>query len=434
MNVMQAKLRPQRIRGLALLEMSIVVLAVSLMVAALLPMVTAQYKRSTAVKNANATEAAKNALVGYAMMNGGLPPPYQFTGNTDGGRATIASPLVVSSAGAAGALPFDLLGTPVSGALAIPLLYDVHPMLRRDLPFTFSVNHYAGNDLTTAGTGASLQQLCRNLNTLAAIETSVREGTAPFASASAYAAVLPRVWRDGLTANFTAPASNSTGVAAVVVRRNPYALRQYDRENNVVAATFTSGYVKAATSLRIFENPATGENDGLIYSNSTAAYAGNTNAISHNELRDALVKAGKCGTGAAVCTNNQLFVTIQNNVQVTKGGVTQGAMLQWRQPATGSYNSLAFGQVVAQCMDVFNLNPVGTAQTLALRVALDEGFFGDTDKNLAGTGGWLTGTTVLSVPSTQAMVVRCGGTYLLSGAIPTFTLTPATLTGCTASN
>jgi len=424
---MKRQASPVQVRGIAMMEVAIGVLALSLMIAGLLPMVTAQYKRSTALKNANATDVAKSALVGYAMMNGGLPPPYQFTGNADSGRATIASPVAVASAGAAGALPYDLLGTPVYGALAIPLLYDVHPMLRRDLPFTFNLNHYAGTNLDTAGTGANLQQLCRNLNTLAAIETSVRGGATTFS----YAAVLPRVWRDALTANFTTPASNSSGVAAVVARRNPYAMRQYDRENNVAAAA--NGYAKAAASLRMYENPATGENEAA--NSVTAAYAGNTSAISYNELRDALVKAGQCGSGAAMCTNNQLYVTIQNNVQVTKTtGVTQGAMLQWRQPPTLAYTSLAYGQVVSQCMDAMGLDPAGSNKTLALRVSLDEGTFGEVSQNMVGTGGWLTGTTVLSVPSTQAMVVRCGGTYALSGASPTFTLTPSTLTGCVASN
>jgi len=419
---------PLHVRGIAMLEVAIATLALSLIIGGLLPMVTALYKRSTAAKNASATEVAKSALVGYAMMNGGLPPPYQFTGNIDSGRATIASPVVLASAGAAGALPYDLLGTPIYGALAIPLLYDVHPMLRRDLPFTFNVNHYAGTNLDTAGTGASLQQLCRNLNTLAAIETSVRAGATTFT----YTAVLPRVWRDAFTANFTTPASNSTGVAAAVARRNPYALRQFDRENNVAATPSAGSYAKAVASLRIYENPATGENDAA--STLTAAYAGNASAISYNELRDALVKAGQCGSGAAACTNNQLYVTIQNNVQVTKSGVTQGAMLQWRQPASGSYTSLAYGQVISQCMDAVGLDPAGTNKTLALRASLDEGTFGEIVQNMVGTGGWLTGTTVLSVPSTQAMVVRCGGTYALSGASPTFTLTPSTLTGCAASN
>lgn len=422
---------PVQIRGIAMLEVAIAVAALSLVIAGLLPMVTAQYKRSTAAKNANATEVAKSALVGYAMMNGGLPPPYQFTGNSDLNRATIASPVVVSSAGAAGALPYDLLGTPIYGALAIPLLYDVHPMLRRDLPFTFNVNHYAGTNLETAGTGASLQQMCRNLNTLAAIETSVRAGATTFT----YAAVQPRLWKDALTANFTTPASNSTGVAAVVVRRNPYGLRQFDRENNVAATPSAGGYAKAAASLRMYENPATGEYDGLIYSATIAAYAGNTSAISYNELRDALVKAGQCISGASFCTNNQLYVTIQNNVQVTgTTGVTQGAMVQWRQPATGSYTSLAYGQVVSQCMDAVGLDPAGTNQTLALRVSLDAGTFGEIVQNMVGTGGWLTGTTVLSVPTTQTMAVRCGGTYVLTATGGVSTLTPSTLTGCIASN
>lgn len=415
-------------RGVALLEVAIGVLALSLMIAGLLPMVTAQYKRSTAIKNASATDAAKNALVGYALMNGGLPPPYQLTGNTDSGRATIASPVVVSSAGVAGALPYDLLGTPIYGALAIPLLYDVHPMLRRDLSFTFSVNHYAGSDLTTAGTGASLQQMCRNLHTLAAIETSLRAGATTFNTA----AVLPRLWRDALTVNFSTPASNATGVAAAVVRRNPYGLRQYDRENNIAATPAAGGYAKAAGSLRIYENPATGENDAV--SSSMAAYSGNTSAISYNELRDALVKAGQCSNAAATCTNNQLYVTIQNNVWVTRSGVTQGAVLQWKQPGRGSYVSLAYGQVFSSCVDAVSLNPSGTGEKLALRVAVDEGFFGETEKNLIGFGGWMADTTVLSVPTKQAVVVSCFGNYVLTGSNPTFTLTPATLTGCSASN
>ena len=431
---MKRQTSPVQVRGIAMLEVAIAVLALSLIIASLLPIVTAQYKRSTALKNANATEVAKSALVGYAMMNGGLPPPYQFTGDSDVNRATIASPVVFTDFKSAGALPYDLLGTPVSGTLAVPLLYDAHPALRRDLTYTFNVNHYVGQYLDTAGTGGNMQQLCRNLNTLAAIETSVRAATAPFANpTTAYAAVLPRVWRDGLTANFTTPASNSTGVAAVVVRRNPYALRQYDRENNV--AMLNNGYTKttAPSTLRIYENPATGENE--VRNTSMAAYAGNTSAISYNELRDALVKAGQCGSGAAMCTNNQLYVTIQNNVQVTKTtGVTQGAMLQWRQPPTLAYTSLAYGQVVSQCMDAMGLDPAGSNKTLALRVSLDEGTFGEVSQNMVGTGGWLTGTTVLTVPSTQAMVVRCGGTYALSGASPTFTLTPSTLTGCVASN
>ena len=406
----------RRQRGVAMLEVAIAVLALSLMISALLPMVTAQFKRSAAMKNASATAVAQNALVGYALMNGGLPPPYQFTGNTDAGRASIASPTEVSTAGAAGALPYDLLGTSVSGALAIPLAYDVHPMLRRDLPFTFSVSHYAGSSLTTAGTGGNMQQLCRNLNTLAAMETSVRAGTTTFSTA----AVLPRTWRDALSANFTTPASNSNAVAAVVVRRNPYALRTYDRENNVSVAAGT--YTKEAAELRIYENPASGENE--VSNSSTAAYAGNVSALSYNELRDALTKAGQCGSGPAMCTNNQLYVTIQNNVQVSDGTTTQGAMLQWRLPETGNYTSLAFGQTVSQCLDAVNLSPSGTVQKLALRAAVNAApTYASTEKVMVGTDGWLPDSDVLSVPAKQSVVVRCAGTYLTSDTVLTCTAT-----------
>lgn len=411
----------RRQRGVAMLEVAIAVLALSLMISALLPMVTAQFKRSAAVKNASATAVAQNALVGYALMNGGLPPPYQFTGNTDAGRASIASPTVVSTAGAAGALPYDLLGTSVSGALAIPLAYDVHPMLRRDLPFTFSVSHYAGSSLTTAGTGGNMQQLCRNLNTLAAMETSVRSGAGTFTTA----AVLPRTWRDALSANFTTPASNSSAVAAVVVRRNPYALRRYDRENNV--SEEAGGYAKEATELRIYENPASGENE--VGDSSTAAYAGNVSAMSYNELRDALVKAGQCGSGPAMCTSNQLYVTIQNNVQLNDGTSTQGALLQWGQAADGNtvtlYNTLAYGQSVSQCMDAVNLSPTETRQKLGLRAVVSVApSYAVTEKIMIAPAGWLTDSTALSVPTQQSVVVRCAGTYLSSDTVLT----------CTASN
>jgi hypothetical protein len=419
-----------RMRGVAMLEVAIAVLALSLMISALLPMVTAQYKRSTVMKNASATAVAQSALVGYALMNGGLPPPHQFTGDTDAGRAGIASPVVVAAAGKAGALPYDLLGTPISGAPGIPLLYDVHPMLRRDLPYSFSVNHYAGSNLETGGTGGNMQQLCRNLNTLAVIETSVRAGTVMSPGPFAISAVLPRTWRDALTANFTTPASNSTAAAVVVARRNPYALRQFDRENNLASSPAAGGYAKATASLRIYENPASGENESA--SSSMAAYAGNASAISYNELRDALVKAGQCGSGPAMCTNNQLYVTLQNNVLVVKDGVSQGALLQWRQPENGSFASLAYGQTISQCMDAVSLDPAGTDKKLALRLSLDDGFFGLLEKPVAGSGGWMTDATVLSVPTKQAMVLRCGGTYTLAGS--PLALTPFTLTGCVASN
>jgi hypothetical protein len=297
-------------------------------------------------------------------------------------------------------------------------------MLRRDLPFTFSVSHYAGSSLTTAGTGGNMQQLCRNLNTLAAMETSVRAGTTTFSTA----AVLPRTWRDALSANFTTPASNSTGVAAVVVRRNPYALRTYDRENNVMATPDAGGYAKEAAELRIYENPASGENEAG--NSSTAAYAGNVSAISYNELRDALTKAGQCGSGPAMCTNNQLYVTIQNNVQVNNGTTTQGAMMQWRATGSGSFTSLAYGQTVSQCMDAFSLSPTETSQKLALQLSLDVGTLGTLEKTMLGVDAWLTETTVLSVPTKQAVVVRCGGIYSLSGSV----LSPSTLTSCTATN
>ena len=415
-----------RQRGVAMLEVAIAVLALSLMISALLPMVTAQYKRSSAMKNASATAVAQNALVGYALMNGGLPPPYKFT--ADASRAVIASPATKADAGVVGALPHDLLGTPISGALAIPLLYDVHPMLRRDLTYSFTVNHYGGNSLTTAGAGTNgnMQQFCRNLNTLAAMETSVRAGAPTFLTSELPKAVLPRTWRDALSANFTTPASNSTGVAAVVVRRNPYTLRKYDRENNVSDAA--GGYVKATASLRMYENPASGENESAT--STTAAYVGNVSAISYNELRDALVKAGQCGSGPAMCTNNQLYVTIQNNVQVSDGTTTQGAVLQWGQAATGSvvtlYNTLAYGQTLAQCMDAVNLSPAGTDQKLALRTVVNATgpVYAATEKIMVGAGAWLTDTTVLSVPTKQSVVVRCAGTYL----------TTATELTCTATN
>lgn len=71
----------RRSRGFTLVEMAMVMMIVSLLLAGLLPMITSQVDQQKYSQTRKQLEEIKEALIGYAIINGRLPCPASDTSN-----------------------------------------------------------------------------------------------------------------------------------------------------------------------------------------------------------------------------------------------------------------------------------------------------------------------------------------------------------------
>ncbi len=345
------KFKLKRTRGFFLVEIALAIILLGIIAAAVFPLLNLASRKESDNADRSALVQARESLLAYATRNGGFPGPLQLA-NVGGAlsRTALADPVLAIAPDAGtytpyGALPGSLLGTPTRSSKGTLFNYDVHPALRADLAFNFSdflsAPALGFKDLhsptnSTQGTGGSVGQLCRNVNTLIELE---RLMTLPINNASltttTRSMTLPRIWQTGVESafkwvvdpdpytgggRFTAidvsallpwTQQRSSPSAFVVTRPQASAYARLDRANAVfksdkpadIAATTTSSY-------RVYEHPTTGGQDSAV--DDFRDYGGWSNAASLLELRTALQTAGQCTRPVDTCTNTELLVNFDN--------------------------------------------------------------------------------------------------------------------------
>ena len=345
---MKLKLKLKPTRGFFLVEIALALILLGIIAVTVFPLLNLATRKESDNADRSALLQARDSLLAYATRNGGFPGPLQLA-NVDGvlsrtamldGVATVApegglfDPSNIYTP--YGALPGSLLGTPTRSSKGTLFNYDVHPALRADLPFTFSDFLFPSGvlDLTVGfkhlhspinsaqGTGGSVGQLCRNVNTLIELE---RLMTANNVDTTTRSMTLPRVWQSGVDSFFawtsgrfsplndatvTSPwtQQRSSPSAFVVTRPQASAYARLDRANAVFIGDTPSG--GNYSSYRVYEHPTTGGQDSTV--NDERDYGGWSNAASLLELRAALQAAGQCTLPVDTCMNTELLVNFDN--------------------------------------------------------------------------------------------------------------------------
>ncbi|HEX5338632.1 MAG TPA: prepilin-type N-terminal cleavage/methylation domain-containing protein [Gallionella sp.] len=127
---------PELQRGFSLVEMSIVLLIISLLLAGLLPTLSGQVEQRRLSETRKYMDEARDALLGYAIANKHLPCP---DSNGDG----LAEATCTTVASQVGTLPYKDLGVADKDAYGNALVYAVTK------EFADSATHFT---LSTAGT------------------------------------------------------------------------------------------------------------------------------------------------------------------------------------------------------------------------------------------------------------------------------------------
>lgn len=133
MNNRQANSRCSH-NGFTLIEMAIVLAIVAMLLGGLLPVISSQIEQQRRVETRKYLDVVRDALVGYAVINGHLPCP---DSNDDG----IAEATCTNNADQVGTLPYADLGVVDTDAYDNVLIYAVTKEFASATPFT----------LTTAG-------------------------------------------------------------------------------------------------------------------------------------------------------------------------------------------------------------------------------------------------------------------------------------------
>jgi type II secretory pathway pseudopilin PulG len=441
--------------GFLLMELAIALLVVGGLMALLVPLWSMQGQMETDRLEVLQMEQAREALLSQAVVAGGLPAPLAFKESAfDSGVASshsdVTPELFRLDAGWPGALPGHLLGLPTVSALKTAYWYDVQPALRSNAasgfyplvaeltgvwsfdPIVMQFDPDINPNLSTAGNPS---QLCRNLNTLQAIEQNIRayvSGSVAVYRRDHINLTLPRVWAAGYETQFSwnsalgysefnplsgtrldSAFDNSFAAAFTVVRRQPAALRRLDRQNAVYQQVGLSGldpslvergydlnpptsYIASAAErgFRIYENPLSKATDQPT--SDTNDYGGLVRAVSLAEFADSLRQAGLCRAPAEACKANQLFVRFGNYVSsLPPTGTPERLTLRWELVGALSLEDPAIeilrsGDVNGGnttdgiCLDAFSTDRANEALERYLRISFI---------SPAGTVGYAAGTS-----------------------------------------
>jgi len=425
-----------RHRGFLMMELAIGLVLAGALVALLIPLLAMQRTSDADHKDVAAMEQARAALLGQAVTGGGLPAPIMFeTSVIDGqeysSHLTLNTQLTTLPLGWAGALAGQALGAPHISSLQTAYWYDVQPALRSDAEYAFFplvsgtgarasfspiVQQFDPDLNTRLSTGGHRSQLCRNLNTLQAIEEAIRVEPTDVANPAGtnylrdyINTTLPRVWGAGFESQFswnsglgyadvTLPVGatslistvfeNSAAAAFVVVRRQPPAQRRLDRQNAVYSLPNATGLDKAFNfavdnayppsvlsgdrGFRVYENSSTSTTDNAT--SDQADYAGLVRSVSLGEFAQSLRGAGLCTKPAEACKANQLFVRFSNSVRsAPPTGLPTGLPLRWSlmDDAEVTYQTEDVAQGTATngvCLDAFATDAAGSAPARYLRL------------------------------------------------------------------
>ena len=350
--LLRAQARKTQARGFLLIEIALAIVVLGIIAAAVYPLLNLAASKESSAADSAALAQARDGLVAYAVLNGGFPGPLalQMVGgtggalsrtalaNSDAGSLTVVNP----SENPYGAVPAHLIGTPRTSSKGTLFNYDVHPALRADHPFDLSgltdlsaqgLSSLHAMDRNNQGTGGSVSQLCRNLNTLIDMERRLQASPTQGGDGANYRVNLPRTWQTGVAAffnwsvdyNLFIPTNDmnasittdwllqrSSPAAFVVTRPNALALTRFDRANAVFSQDIPTDDQKQypVKGYRMYEDPASGATDSA--SNDLRDYGGATAAVSLVQFRSALQSAGQCMRGADTCLNTEIQLTIDN--------------------------------------------------------------------------------------------------------------------------
>lgn len=466
-----------RSRGFLLMELAIALVVIGGLMALLVPLWSMQGQMESSRLEVLQLEQARGALLRQAVLGAGLPAALQFEegaigGDTASSHGEVSSTLLTLDAGWPGALPGQLLGVPTVSPLKTAYWYDMQAALRADPVNGFEplVDELSGvwsfepiekqfdpdwNPKLSSGGNPS--QLCRNLNSLQAIDQSIRThttGNLANYNRERINLTLPRIWATGYESKFSwdgalgyasfTPASgttalnaafdNSSAVAFTVLRRQPAALRRLDRQNAVYQQAGTSGLDRsldarsyftdgpaypasaAERGFRIYENPLTKAVDDPT--SDEKDYGGLVAAVSLGEFADTLRQAGMCRAPADACKANQLFVRFANYVNsAPPSGSAERLALRWElvgalTAADPTILTLKSGDVSGGdvtdgvCLDAFSNDRATEALQRFLRISFisPAGTVGYTD-----APGWYRGGVLVDPTGSAPLPLADGG-------------------------
>ena len=329
-----------RERGVFLIEIVLALVVLGMIAAALFPLLSLVSRKDADNADRAALTQAREALLVYAVRNGGFPGPLALlTDSSKLSRTALAAEtsgmltVVSASTGPYGAVPTQLLGIPRTSSKGTLFNYDVHPALRADTPFNLTGLDVATQGLSSLhamnrdnqGTGNSIGQLCRNVNTL--IDMERRFQALPSSEGAYYRLNLPRTWQTGLESYFSWTSglfrllasqtdawvlSRTSPQAFMVTRPQALALARLDRANAVFAydTLALDTTTTNAVGYRIYEHPSTGAFDAV--NDNLRDYAGWSNGVTLLELHNALRAAGQCMRPVDACMNTEVQLTVDN--------------------------------------------------------------------------------------------------------------------------
>jgi prepilin-type N-terminal cleavage/methylation domain-containing protein len=152
-------MRRKQTCGFTLLELAVVVLVISLILGSLLVPLNTQVQQRNVAETQRILEETRQALVGYAMVNGYLPQPAKSA--TDGREQDIAAQQCapVTPANCTGFIPWVALGTPRADAWGKLIRYSVNPNYTSTIPasqFTSTAGQRIVRTRDASGAGVDL--------------------------------------------------------------------------------------------------------------------------------------------------------------------------------------------------------------------------------------------------------------------------------------
>jgi prepilin-type N-terminal cleavage/methylation domain-containing protein len=152
-------LRGSRASGFSLIELAVVVVVIALILGSILIPLNTQVQQRNVAETERILEETRQALVGYAMINGYLPQPAKSA--TDGREQDVTAQKCASAtpANCTGFIPWAALGTPRSDAWGKLIRYSVNPNYTTPIPaaqFTLTAGQRTVRTRDATGTGVDL--------------------------------------------------------------------------------------------------------------------------------------------------------------------------------------------------------------------------------------------------------------------------------------
>jgi prepilin-type N-terminal cleavage/methylation domain-containing protein len=163
----------RRERGFTLIELAVVIVVVALLLGSLLVPLNSQVQQRNVTETQRRLEEAREALIGYAMVNGRLPRP--AVSNTDGAERTTAC---ATNADCTGFLPWVALGVGRTDAFGKLIRYSVTPAMA-NAGVTMSsagnktVKTYQGSTAVILANDAAAVLISHGVNNYGTTETGV---------------------------------------------------------------------------------------------------------------------------------------------------------------------------------------------------------------------------------------------------------------------